>query len=275
MRSSPVLGLLLSVLLSTVPLCAPSALEAQEGDPESVPQEPTSEPVEEAEGVDLMEPAGEDSEDPDQDQDLDADEDGEADDQDGEDEEEEEPPPPRITFRVPFTDEKGGGTATGTAGLLEQSQDVVRASGGVSLKYRDMEIQAEEVEVDVENKIVHARGNVIIDQGPQRIAAESADFDLDTKTGTFYEANAYVDPDIFFLGEEVSKTGENTYEVKNGVFTSCEDEVPEWSFKIPRASIELDGYARARHTTMRIKKLPFLYIPYILWPAKTDRTSGS
>jgi len=187
---------------------------------------------------------------------------------------EEEEPLPRITFRVPFSDAQGGGIASGSAGLLEQRPDSVLASGGVVVKYRDLQISAEEIEVESETKIVHARGNVVLDQGPKRLSAESLRFDLGTETGTFYEAKASVDPDIYFIGEEITKTGEDSYDVKNGMFTSCEDDVPEWSFRLARATIDLGGYARAYHTTMRVKKLPLLYFPYVLWPAKQDRVSG-
>jgi LPS-assembly protein len=38
--------------------------------------------------------------------------------------------------------------------------------------------------------------------------------------------------------------------------------------------VEVEAYAHVRHATMRIKRMPVLYTPYIVWPARTERTSG-
>jgi len=244
-------------------LLAPWPAEAQEGEVNEIP---TEDVVTESGQSEAAEDEAEDDES--------ADGESDEDDADEDEDEEEEEPDPRITFRVPFSDEKGGGIATGSAGFIEQRPDSVVASEGVQIKFRNLKINAERIEVESETKRVLATGNVVVDQGPKRLSAERVEFDLETETGTFYEAKAFVDPDIYFIGEEIIKTGENSYDVKRGMFTSCEDDVPEWSFRVASASIDLGGYARARHTSMRVKKLPMLYFPYILWPAKQDRVSG-
>ncbi len=181
----------------------------------------------------------------------------------------------RLSFSYPVPAERGGGTVTGRAGSLESPapQQVV-LSDRVEVGYRDMVVQADRVELDLEVNQVRASGNVILDQGPRRVTAETMEFDLDTETGMLYEATGYVDPDFYFRGKTVEKVDEDTYIVRNGVFTSCSDEVPDWSFRVARARVTLGGYARALHTAMRIKKLPFFYLPYILWPVKEERTSG-
>jgi len=109
--------------------------------------------------------------------------------------------PGRITYQVPFPAEKGGGTATGSAGNVEYLRDdLVLASGGVELRYQDLKIQAQRVEVDIQTMMVKAEVDVIIDQGPRRLVGDSALFSLETKTGTVTNAKAFVDPDIFFQG---------------------------------------------------------------------------
>ncbi len=181
----------------------------------------------------------------------------------------------RITFQVPFPAEKGGGTAVGSAGNLEYlREDYVVATGGVELRFRDMKFQAERVAVDLKTQELTAEGDVIIDQGPRRLTGETAVFDLETETGSLSNAKAFVDPDIFFEGEEVAKTGENTYVVSRGTLTSCLEESPDWSLRLSRAQVTVEGFARVRNARFQVKKLPVLYWPYILYPAKTERSSG-
>ncbi len=184
-------------------------------------------------------------------------------------------PPGSVTFELSFPPGKGGGSASGWAGGIRyQREDLAVLSDGVEILYQEIKISADTVEVDLTEKNVMAFGNVILDQGPRRLAGSTLTFDFESKTGTVTNASAYVDPDFYFSGTEVSKTGENTYSVVDGTFTSCDGDSPPWSFHLGRADIEVDGYARIHHASMRVKKAPVLYLPYMLWPVKADRTSG-
>lgn len=183
--------------------------------------------------------------------------------------------PDRIDFDLKFPTEKGGGATSGSAESLEyQREDYAVLTGEVHLRYQDIEIQADTAEIDLTSKKVLALGNVVLDQGPRRLSGKSLEFDLATKTGTMAEAQAAVTPDYYFSGARISKIGDATYRVENGVFTSCSQKVPDWSFKVKKATIEIEGYARATSATMRAKKMPVFYTPYLLWPVKRERSSG-
>ena len=181
----------------------------------------------------------------------------------------------RITFNLPFPEEQGGGEATGSAAALDyQREDFATLSGGVELKYQDVLLRAAEVSIDLETKEVTAMGDVIIDQGPTRLTGSTATYDLDTKTGVLRNATGSAPDGIRFSGEQVAKVGEDVYEIDKGVFTSCEGPSPAWSFRIGHGRIRLEDYARVRNVSMRVKKAPVFYLPYVVWPTKTDRTSG-
>ncbi|MEA2559505.1 MAG: LPS-assembly protein [Acidobacteriota bacterium] len=185
------------------------------------------------------------------------------------------PVPDQIEFNLKFPADQGGGSASGTAGDLEYVRDNYAVLvGAVKIKYQDVDLQADRAEIDLLTKIVTAKGNVIVDQGPKRMAGETLEYDLDTKTGTLTNATAHVAQDYFFSGTELAKISETEYTVKNGIFTSCSQETPDWSFRLSDAVVEVDGYARVHNASMRAKKLPVFYTPYILWPVKSDRTSG-
>jgi LPS-assembly protein len=188
----------------------------------------------------------------------------------------EPPAPERITFDLKVPAEKGGGTIQGAAGTLESlgDQDAV-ASGGVEIRYKDLTITAEKLVLHRQTMTVEGEGDVIFDQGTRRIAAERVDFDLVTQNGTFWKATAFVDPDYYFTGDVVSKTGPDRFEVKHGSFTSCTgDRTADWSFRMSTARVDVGDYAHVHNASMWVKKLPVFYWPYILWPVRTERTSG-
>ncbi|HZF09153.1 MAG TPA: LPS assembly protein LptD [Thermoanaerobaculia bacterium] len=183
--------------------------------------------------------------------------------------------PNRIQFNLNFPKDQGGGSAAGSAASLEYVRETYAVlAGNVKVKYQDIDLSADRAEIDLGTKIVKATGHVIVDQGPRRMSGDTLEFDLETKTGTLSNATAQVQPDYYFTGREISKTGDDTYEVVDGVFSSCSQKTPDWSFKLGRAEVQVEGYAHIHHATFRAKKLPLLYTPYILWPAKRERTSG-
>lgn len=186
-----------------------------------------------------------------------------------------EPPDERPAFQFPVPADQGGGTITGRAEELELvREDYAAAIGRVEIQYQDVALAADRLELDIAANTVTAFGNVVLDQGPKRITAVQATYDLEAKTGQFQEASAFVAPDYYFSGRTVAKIGEDLYTVEDGVFTSCEGESPAWSFRLGRARVEAEGYAYVHHASMRVKEVPVLYTPYIVWPAKSERTSG-
>jgi LPS-assembly protein len=180
--------------------------------------------------------------------------------------------PERIELTLPL---ESGGSVAGTAGALSYLPDgSAQLSGGVELKYRDLVVRAENVVLDLATNRVRAEGNVLLDDGPRRLTGATLDIDLDTKLGSLTEATAAVGTDFYFQGEEVARIADGVWEVRDGVFTSCEGDVPSWSFRVGKATIEEEAYARIRGATMRARTLPVFHLPYLLWPTKTDRSSG-
>jgi len=186
--------------------------------------------------------------------------------------------PGRLDFNLKFAPDKAGkagGSAAGSAANLDYTrEDYAVLTGGVQIRYQDIDLKADEAEIDLKTKVVTAKGSVIIDQGPRRLTGDTAVFSLDTKTGTLENAAGQVAPDYYFKGRQVEKTGADTYVVRDGLFTSCTQPVPDWSFRLKEARIQVEGYAHIKHATMRAKKLPVFYSPYIVWPAKKERSSG-
>lgn len=185
---------------------------------------------------------------------------------------EQKPQQERIELTLPLD---SGGSVAGTAGGLDYLPDgSAQLSGGVELKYRDIVVRAEHVVLDIAANRLRAEGNVLFDEGPRRLTGATLELDLETKLGTLSDATAAIGTDFFFQGAEVSRVAPGVWEIRDGVFTSCEGEVPSWSFRVASARIEEEAYAHVRGATMRAKTMPVFYLPYLLWPTKTDRSSG-
>ena len=148
------------------------------------------------------------------------------------------------------------------------------SQGGVTIEYQDIKLVADKVTYNYRTKDVVAEGNVIIDQGPTRITATQAIYNLNSKTGTFFNATGTMDPAMYFSGDRIEKVDEDTYRLTNGVFTSCDLDRPAWSFHVGNADVTLDDYAHMRNISFRARDLPIFWTPRLIWPTKRDRSQG-
>jgi LPS-assembly protein len=177
-----------------------------------------------------------------------------------------------IRFRVP---EKGGEVRLTTKNPVHYEKDVFwEGSGEVTIEYQDVKIRADRARYDFPTKTATLDGNVVIDQGPTRLAGAHAVFRVEDKTGRLENATADLAPTYHVVAASIEKVGEATYRIEKGVFTSCDMPRPEWSFYLSEANVTLDDYARMKNVSLRAGPVPVLFTPWLVWPTKQDRASG-
>ncbi len=139
-----------------------------------------------------------------------------------------------------------------------------------------------------ENRL-EASGTVVYETATARIAAERATFYTRAGTGTFYTASGLaslgekadksmfgaLEPDVYFYGETVEKTGEDRYRISKGGFTTCVQPTPRWELVAGSVSINVGDYAVLRNAVMRVKDVPVFYLPILYYPIQDDdRATG-
>jgi LPS-assembly protein len=178
-------------------------------------------------------------------------------------------------FKFDFKSGAKGGPAKTRFDRIEMVKDqYMILEGNAAIEYQDVEITASRITYNLKTNDVEAQGNVIVDRGPNRLSADRVIFNLDSKTGTFFNARASLEPSIHFSGEVLEKINDDTYRITNGMFTSCDIDNPEWSFRLASGVIRMEDYARLKNLSFRAGKIPLLWTPYIVWPTHEDRARG-
>jgi LPS-assembly protein len=149
------------------------------------------------------------------------------------------------------------------------------ARGSVLVEQGETIMMADEMKYDEKTSNVFPEGNVIYDTPDIILRAEKAEFNLNTKKGTFYNAEILSKKEKFRIsGREMEKRGEKEYFIKKAAITTCENPSPEWCIKGRTADVIIGDRFKARDATFHVKDFPFLYTPYLWAPALTERKTG-
>ncbi len=171
-----------------------------------------------------------------------------------------------------------------TADRMESSADgqVVTASGAVELTPAeggaDTSIRAEKVIYDRRTAVLEARGKVEVRDRHDKLFADTATINLKTEAITLGNGRLYYHPNHLYLSaDEIRRSGPDTWHFRKLTLSTCEigtDRKPDWAFGAGRGRITVDGYAFLTNVTFRVRDIPVLYLPWLVFPAKTRRQSG-
>jgi len=176
---------------------------------------------------------------------------------------------------VPGTHQTGGEIKWTAKGKVEVEKDEYAIlENEVHVDYQDIKLQADKVTVNLKTKDVVAEGHVIIDQGPTRLTADHAVYNLDSKTGTLFKATGTMEPTMYFSGDKIEKLDVDTYRLTEGIFTSCDLDKPAWSFHVREATVTMNDYAHMKDLIFRAHDIPIFWMPRLVWPTKSERSQG-
>lgn len=145
------------------------------------------------------------------------------------------------------------------------------------------------VDIHTDTNQLEASGNVLYETPLARIAAERVVFDTRRGTGTFYGASGMasigdradksmfgsLEPDVYFYGSIVQKTGEDRYRISKGGFTTCVQPTPRWEIVAGSFSINVGDYAILRNAVVHVKDVPVFYLPFLYYPIQdSGRSTG-
>lgn len=160
------------------------------------------------------------------------------------------------------------------ARTYEYKGNRVFASGNVEVRYKDVKLLADEIEVNTETKDVFARGNVVIVLPDEVVSGDSIFYNLESREGKIENAAGLVQPTIFYRASTVEQKSDNTYSFTKASLTSCTQPVPRWNFSASRANFRKDDYVEMWDSVFTIKKVPIFYLPYFRYPLDRERATG-
>jgi len=159
----------------------------------------------------------------------------------------------------------------------EESSGLYTANGNVRLTRGKMSLKADEVRFDSIKKNIVATGHVEIYDGEDTLRAEKIVMNLESQTGAVIEGEIHVSQDNSHIrSKRIEKLGEKSYRLTYGTMTTCDcaGGKPSWALFADDVKVTMGGYAVARDFLFYVKGVPVFYLPYMVFPVKTEQESG-
>lgn len=178
---------------------------------------------------------------------------------------------PEVTIGPP------GDEITVLADRLEEigPDGLLVATGDVEVTRGTARLLADRVEIDRATGAMVARGRVIFYDGEDRLTGERIEYNYRTATGVVYEGRARAAPYYHLTGERMERLGPSVYRVRQGLFTTCEDDPPTWSVRFGSATVDLEEALWGRNASVWVKNLPLIpFIPVFAAAIRRERQTG-
>ena len=183
------------------------------------------------------------------------------------------------------------GVSTYSSWKFERVGDHLHLIDQAAIEGPNLKFFADEVDLYTNTNRIVASGNVVFTNSEGRISAEKLEFNTGTGVGTFYDASGIMslgaaagastaafggqEPDVYFYGAKIEKLGIRKYRITNGGFTTCVQPTPRWEVTSGSVVLNLDEYAIARNTLLKVKGVPMFYLPILYYPIqKSQRATG-
>jgi len=157
----------------------------------------------------------------------------------------------------------------------DKDSGIYRATGDVKLTQGQLEVQGQKLQWNQPANEIEVEGDVHLISPEDELFGSRARYNICTETGVVENSHFYLyEQNLHVFGESIEKLGDVDYRVKKGTFTTCDGTVPAWKFGASQLDVTLGGYARARNMIFYVKDIPLLYLPYMIYPVRTERESG-
>ena len=149
------------------------------------------------------------------------------------------------------------------------------ARGRVTITRGNQSLQADAVNLNAETMEAEAWGNVHFTADQDWLTGTRLKMDLDQGTGILYDGTLFIKESHFYItGDRIEKTGEDSYYIDDGRFTTCDGDLPAWKITGKDLKVTIEGYGTVKHAAFWAKSVPVIYAPFFVFPAKIKRQTG-
>lgn len=159
--------------------------------------------------------------------------------------------------------------------VYDKSMHAYIITGNVVITKKNFRLKADKVIYYGKTDFAVATGNVTVRSKGALTKAKKLKVYLSNELGVIYDSHIhYLKRNIYVYGKKIYHKGKGFYQVKDGYLTSCSRKNPSWKISSGFSDIYLGKYAFSYNSIFYIHNIPILYLPVVIMPIKTKKSSG-
>ncbi len=166
---------------------------------------------------------------------------------------------------------------TGQETIYDSKTDIFVVTGDAVMSQGGSVLKADEIDIMRRERKARAIGHVHLIDPEIEMWATDGTIDITNETMVLNNAKVLAKKDIYHLeGKQIVKLEGQSYEVKDGFFTTCgcEKGTPDWSINADQMVVNMGHSGSARNATFDVAGYPIMKFPYFIFPADTSRHTG-
>ncbi len=195
-------------------------------------------------------------------------------------------PPPSTLIRVPEAVDllpmrpfDPGGESSRRLPFKWRGEKVVETPDSWSLDGGAIETQevlllADHIRYEPTTGQLEAVGHIRLEAPDLRLRCERLSMDWKHQVGEARGLILELPPDWVLRSDKVSFTTLKHWDFQAVELSPCPQEEPGWRARLSELKLDLDGFATLHNARVIVGKVPLLYVPWAIYPAKAQRSSG-
>lgn len=133
---------------------------------------------------------------------------------------------------------------------------------------------ADRIEYRVPQGRLVAQGHIRLEGPGLRLRGERLEMDWERRSGEAWALQMDLPPNWTLRSSHVAFTTLKTWAFDAVELSPCPEENPGWRARLSSLKVDLDGFASMWNARVLLGAVPIYYVPYALYPAQAERTSG-
>ena len=150
---------------------------------------------------------------------------------------------------------------------------IILLCGNSSINYHASHIKSDTIVIDISGEQAYAKGKSMMKDGSQLILGDDVYYDLDTQWGLLSQGASKFDKG-FYYGDEIRKIDKKTFDVDNGLFTTCEALHPHFYIGTKKLRVYQNDKIVGKPVIFYVNHLPVMAFPFGTFTIKRGRQSG-
>ena len=151
--------------------------------------------------------------------------------------------------------------------------EIIQLSGNTSVTYHTSIINADTIMINLKKEQAFAKGKSYLQDGSQNMLGRDICYDLQTKWGLVTSGASKFDKGYYY-GTEIRKIDDDTYDVDDGIFTTCDALHPHFYIKSKELRFYKNDKFVAKPIVFYVNHFPVFGFPFGTFTLKRGRQSG-